>query len=76
MAPGMVMQGYTVMVQELLDQLPADGPPSHVFVPGGVGGVPAQDGTRPGLGASALPQARLGRVVFWLLFPGNGVTGW
>ncbi|MCP4328906.1 MAG: diaminopropionate ammonia-lyase [Alphaproteobacteria bacterium] len=35
-----VMQGYTVLVQEFLDQIGAE-PPSHVFVPGGVGGIAA-----------------------------------
>ncbi|MEM8812099.1 MAG: diaminopropionate ammonia-lyase [Pseudomonadota bacterium] len=39
--PGMVMQGYTVMVQEMLDQLPRGTSPTHVFVPGGVGGLAA-----------------------------------
>lgn len=40
-APKMVMQGYTVMVQEVLDQLGGDALPTHVFVPGGVGGLAA-----------------------------------
>ena len=39
--PRLVMQGYTVMVQELLDAMPGGRPPTHVFVPGGVGGVAA-----------------------------------
>jgi diaminopropionate ammonia-lyase len=34
------MQGYTVMVAEIMDQLGPD-KPSHVFVQGGVGGLPA-----------------------------------
>ncbi len=37
--PGLVMQGYTVLVREALRQLPA--PPTHVFVQAGVGGVAA-----------------------------------
>ncbi len=37
--PGLVMQGYTVMVREALRQLPE--PPTHVFVQAGVGGVAA-----------------------------------
>lgn len=39
--PRDVMQGYTVMAQEALDQLPATELPTHVFVQGGVGGVAA-----------------------------------
>ena len=39
--PRLVMQGYTVMVQEVLDQLPVNRLPSHIFVPGGVGGIAA-----------------------------------
>ena len=31
------MQGYTLIVREMLDQLDAD--PTHVFVPAGVGGL-------------------------------------
>ena len=37
--PGLVMQGYTVMVREALEQMPA--PPTHVFVQAGVGGLAA-----------------------------------
>jgi diaminopropionate ammonia-lyase len=37
--PGLVMQGYTVLVREALRQLPT--PPTHVFVQAGVGGVAA-----------------------------------
>jgi diaminopropionate ammonia-lyase len=37
--PGLVMQGYTLMVRELVDALPA--PPTHVFVQAGVGGLAA-----------------------------------
>ncbi len=37
--PGLVMQGYTVMVDEMLEQCGA--PPTHVFVQGGVGGLAA-----------------------------------
>ena len=35
-----VMQGYTVMVQEVLDNIP-DEPPTHIFIQVGVGGLPA-----------------------------------
>lgn len=38
--PRDVMQGYAVMAEEALDQL-ADGPPTHVFLQGGVGGLAA-----------------------------------
>ncbi|MEO5325796.1 diaminopropionate ammonia-lyase [Mesorhizobium sp. CC13] len=37
--PGLVMQGYTAIMREALDRLPA--PPTHVFVQAGVGGVAA-----------------------------------
>jgi diaminopropionate ammonia-lyase len=37
--PRDVMQGYRLMAEEAADQL--DAPPTHVFVPGGVGGVAA-----------------------------------
>ncbi len=37
--PSLVMQGYTVMVDEALTQL--EQPPTHVFVQGGVGGLAA-----------------------------------
>ncbi len=37
--PALVMQGYTLIAQEILDALPA--PPSHVFVQAGVGGLAA-----------------------------------
>ena len=37
--PGLVMQGYTVMVREALDAMGE--PPTHVFVQAGVGGVAA-----------------------------------
>ncbi|QDL93337.1 diaminopropionate ammonia-lyase [Paroceanicella profunda] len=37
--PGLVMQGYTVMVREALKALPA--PPTHVFLQAGVGGFAA-----------------------------------
>ncbi len=39
--PKMVMQGYTVMVQEVLNKLADDALPTHIFVPGGVGGLAA-----------------------------------
>ena len=38
--PRTVMQGYTVMVEEALEQIGADRP-THVFVQGGVGGLAA-----------------------------------
>ena len=38
--PSLVMQGYTVMVEELITQLAADHP-THLFVQGGVGGIAA-----------------------------------
>jgi diaminopropionate ammonia-lyase len=37
--PGLVMQGYSVLVGEALRQMPA--PPTHVFVQAGVGGIAA-----------------------------------
>ncbi len=37
--PRDVMQGYRLMAEEALSQMPV--PPTHVFVPGGVGGVAA-----------------------------------
>ncbi len=37
--PGLVMQGYTVIIREALRAL--DAPPSHVFVQAGVGGIAA-----------------------------------
>ncbi|WP_185020822.1 diaminopropionate ammonia-lyase [Histidinibacterium lentulum] len=37
--PLLVMQGYTLMVREMLDQL--DAPATHVFIPAGVGGLAA-----------------------------------
>lgn len=39
--PRDVMQGYTVMVDEAVQQLPREGRPSHVFIQGGVGGLAA-----------------------------------
>lgn len=39
--PREVMSGYTVMVEETLNALPAKRPPTHVFVQGGVGGLAA-----------------------------------
>jgi len=38
--PSLVMQGYTVMVEELIAQMPAIHP-THLFVQGGVGGIAA-----------------------------------
>lgn len=40
-APRVVMAGYTVMVTEALDQWGPGGPPSHVFIQAGVGGLAA-----------------------------------
>lgn len=37
--PGLVSQGYTAMVREILDELPE--PPSHIFLQAGVGGFAA-----------------------------------
>jgi len=39
--PKDVMQGYSVMVQEALDQIGDKGKPTHVFIQGGVGGLAA-----------------------------------
>ncbi|MHA3904643.1 diaminopropionate ammonia-lyase [Castellaniella sp. WN] len=39
--PKDVMQGYSVMVQEALDQIGPDPKPTHVFIQGGVGGLAA-----------------------------------
>ena len=39
--PRDVMHGYTVMAAEAIEQCPAEAPPSHVFVQGGVGGLAA-----------------------------------
>ncbi len=39
--PRDVMQGYSVMVEEALQQWPETEPPTHVFVQGGVGGLAA-----------------------------------
>jgi diaminopropionate ammonia-lyase len=38
--PSMVMQGYTLLVDEMMADLAAE-PPTHVFVPGAVGGLAA-----------------------------------
>ncbi|MGY4395500.1 diaminopropionate ammonia-lyase [Sphingomonas sp. UYAg733] len=72
-----VMQGYGVMVLEILDQLENEEPPTHVFLQGGVGGLAAgvagllaeQFGQRrpaivivePDSAACLLESARLGR---------------
>ncbi len=39
--PRDVMQGYAVMVEEAISQLPASERPTHVFIQGGVGALPA-----------------------------------
>lgn len=39
--PRDVMHGYTVMVEEALRQWPDQAPPTHAFVQGGVGALPA-----------------------------------
>lgn len=36
--PRHIMQGYTIMIQEALEQMPPEGP-THCFVQGGVGGL-------------------------------------
>ena len=40
-APRDVTQGYMLMADEALEQLPADAPPTHVFLQAGVGGMAA-----------------------------------
>lgn len=42
--PAMVMQGYTLLAQEILDVVPANELPTHVFVQAGVGGLAAAVG--------------------------------
>ena len=37
--PRDVMQGYTIMVEEALNQMPKEEVPTHVFIQGGVGGL-------------------------------------
>ncbi|MFO1349839.1 MAG: diaminopropionate ammonia-lyase [Gammaproteobacteria bacterium] len=39
--PRTVMQGYTVLADEAIEQLAAEGGPTHVFLQGGVGGFAA-----------------------------------
>lgn len=39
--PALVMQGYTLLAQEILDSLPRSSWPTHVFVQAGVGGLAA-----------------------------------
>ena len=39
--PKAVMQGYTVMVDEAIQQLPGGQLPTHIFIQGGVGGLAA-----------------------------------
>lgn len=50
--PVLIMRGYTALVQEALDALPA--PPTHVFVQAGVGGLAAA--------VAAYLEATLGQV--------------
>ncbi len=40
-APRNVTQGYAVMAAETIEQLPFDGPPTHLFLQAGVGGMAA-----------------------------------
>ncbi len=40
-APRDVTQGYAVMAAEAIEQLPFDGPPTHLFLQAGVGGMAA-----------------------------------
>jgi len=40
-ASGNVMQGYALLADEAVSQLPANAPPSHLFVQAGVGGLAA-----------------------------------
>jgi diaminopropionate ammonia-lyase len=40
-APRNVMQGYTLMAAETIAQLPYAGPPTHIFLQAGVGGMAA-----------------------------------
>jgi len=39
--PRVVMEGYTVMAAEAWQQMPADAPPTHIFLQGGVGSFAA-----------------------------------
>lgn len=39
--PRWVMQGYSVMVDEILGQMPGEERPTHIFLQGGVGGLAA-----------------------------------
>jgi len=39
--PALVMQGYTLIAQEVLDVLPVEDRPTHLFVQAGVGGLAA-----------------------------------
>ena len=41
LVPARVMQGYTLIAQEILDALPPEQLPTHVFVQAGVGGLAA-----------------------------------
>jgi len=51
--PGLVMQGYTAMVQEILQQLPEQ--PTHVFLQAGVGGFAAAVAGHMSLASSTHP---------------------
>ncbi len=39
--PRHIMQGYTILAREVLDQIGSDPPPTHVFLQAGVGGLAA-----------------------------------
>jgi diaminopropionate ammonia-lyase len=52
--PRDVMQGYRLMVEEALAALPA--PPTHVFVPGGVGGIAAAASVQLRAQAGTVPR--------------------
>ena len=83
--PGLVMQGYTALVQEVLDEMPA--PPTHVFLQAGVGGFAAAVAAHlairlgaarphvtvvdPARAASLYRSAEAGRIV---KVPENGAT--
>lgn len=79
--PRLVMQGYTVLVSEALEQMPAGGRFTHVVIQGGVGGLAAAvaghlwdllQSARPRImivepdrAACLLASARAGRPTAW-----------